>query len=148
MTITGQSQGDIKGSVTTKGHEDSIEVYSYTHSIVVPRDPATGQATGKRQHKPLTITKPLDKSTPLLYHALTTSETLREWKLDFFRIQNTGTLELFFTIELSNALITDITSRGSIYGSTESISFVYQKITWIWADGGITAEDDLRTSAV
>jgi len=27
-------------------------------------DAASGQATGKRQHKPLTVIKPIDKSTP------------------------------------------------------------------------------------
>ncbi len=29
-------------------------------------DAASGMATGKRQHKPLTITKELDKASPLL----------------------------------------------------------------------------------
>ena len=38
--------------------------------------PATGLATGKRQHKPFTITKELDKSTPLLMRAIYTNETL------------------------------------------------------------------------
>jgi type VI protein secretion system component Hcp len=30
------------------------------------RDPASGLPTGKRQHKPLFITKQIDKATPLL----------------------------------------------------------------------------------
>lgn len=32
-----------------------------TYAIVSPRDPASGQATGKRMHKPITITKELSK---------------------------------------------------------------------------------------
>lgn len=32
--------------------------------VVVSRDAASGQATGKRMHKPFTITKELDKSSP------------------------------------------------------------------------------------
>jgi Type VI secretion system effector, Hcp len=35
-------------------------------SIVSPRDPASGLPTGKRMHKPITITKELDKSSPML----------------------------------------------------------------------------------
>jgi hypothetical protein len=35
--------------------------------IVSPRDSASGLPTGKRQHKPLTITKELDRSSPLLF---------------------------------------------------------------------------------
>jgi hypothetical protein len=35
--------------------------------IVSPRDSASGLPTGKRQHKPIVITKELDKSSPLLF---------------------------------------------------------------------------------
>lgn len=38
-------------------------------SSVSPRDAASGLPTGKRMHKPLTITKELDKSSPMLYNA-------------------------------------------------------------------------------
>ena len=34
-----------------------IDVTGFTESVTSPRDLASGQATGKRQHKPLTITK-------------------------------------------------------------------------------------------
>lgn len=37
-----------------------------TRWISQPRDAASGLATGKRQHKPVTVTKPVDKATPLL----------------------------------------------------------------------------------
>lgn len=33
------------------------------------QDAASGQPTGKRQHKPLSVTKPVDKATPLLMKA-------------------------------------------------------------------------------
>jgi Type VI secretion system effector, Hcp len=35
-------------------------------SVVSPRDAASGLPTGKRQHKPMVITKELDKSSPVL----------------------------------------------------------------------------------
>lgn len=37
-----------------------------TISINQPRDAASGLPTGKRQHKPVSITKPVDKASPLL----------------------------------------------------------------------------------
>lgn len=40
---------------------------SLSHSVVSPRDAANGLATGKRTHKPMTITKRLDKSSPQLF---------------------------------------------------------------------------------
>lgn len=50
--------------------EKGVAVSSSTalsHSIKSPRDAASGLATGKRQHKPMTITKQLDKSSPQLF---------------------------------------------------------------------------------
>ncbi len=43
-----------------------------SHSIKSPRDAASGLATGKRQHKPMTITKELDKSSPTLFSLVVT----------------------------------------------------------------------------
>lgn len=40
---------------------------SLSHSVVSPRDAASGLATGKRMHKPMTFTKRLDKSSPQLF---------------------------------------------------------------------------------
>jgi type VI secretion system secreted protein Hcp len=87
LKLKGQTQGDIKGSVTQKGREDSIMVIAYSHEVVSPRDAASGLPTGKRQHKPLVITKELDKSTPLLYQCLVTNENIPTWKLEFGRLR-------------------------------------------------------------
>jgi hypothetical protein len=37
-----------------------------TISVNQPRDAASGLPTGKREHKPVNITKPMDKASPLL----------------------------------------------------------------------------------
>ncbi|MBM4377221.1 MAG: type VI secretion system tube protein Hcp, partial [Deltaproteobacteria bacterium] len=74
LKLTGKTQGEIKGSVTQAGREDSIMVIAYNHEVVSPRDAASGLPTGKRQHKPLTVTKEIDKSTPLLMNVLTNNE--------------------------------------------------------------------------
>jgi type VI secretion system secreted protein Hcp len=60
LVLKGQKTGEIEGSVKQKGHEGAIEVISYNHTIVSPRDSASGQATGKRQHKPIILTLELD----------------------------------------------------------------------------------------
>ena len=39
---------------------------SFLFSTVCQADSASGMATGKRQHKPITITKPVDKAMPIL----------------------------------------------------------------------------------
>jgi type VI secretion system secreted protein Hcp len=79
------------------------------------------------------ITKELDKSSPLLFNALTTNENLTKVVLTYVR-QGTAVA----TVTLTNASV----SHYDAHGQSESWSFTYQKITWTWLDGGITAEDD------
>ena len=62
VKVEGQTQGHIKGSVTQKGREDLIMVLATTHSVVSPRDMATGLSTGKRQHKPIRSRAYVDQS--------------------------------------------------------------------------------------
>lgn len=153
--ITGTKQGAIKGSVIQKGREGSIAVIAVEHSIVSPRDPASGLATGKRQHKPFVITKEVDQSSTFLHEALTSNEALKDVTLEFWQPSNpgvsaTGTERKYYTVKLENASIAGIRhvmpnnkvpelARQAAY---EEISLVYSKITWTGADGA-TSTDDL-----
>ena len=83
LSITGVKQGlitagtftqDSVGNTYQQGHADQILVQAFSHQVVVPRDPQSGQPTGQRVHKPLMISKVFDKSSPLLFSALTSGE--------------------------------------------------------------------------
>jgi type VI secretion system secreted protein Hcp len=125
MNITAASGNAYPGPMILNG---------MSHEIVSPRDAASGLPTGKRQHKPLTITKEIDKSTPLLMRAIFTNETLPAVELTLDRADGTH----IATVKLTNAQVADHLQQGS----TETVSFTYQKITWTWIDGGISATDD------
>ena len=150
-----QKQGQIKGSVTQKGREGWILVYGFHHEIVSPRDAASGLATGKRQHKPLSITKEIDKSTPLLYQAFVNNENFSEVILRFFTsdLKVAGKEIQNYTIKLINANIISIVddmannkiAENAKLPILEIISFSYQKIEWTWTDGAITATDSWET---
>ena len=156
VNLKGQKQGDIKGSVTQKGREGKIQVIAVSHDIQSPRDPASGLPTGKRMHKPFVITKELDKSTPLLFSALVNNENITELEVQFWRPSATGAEQQHYTIKLTNANIASVSSRMPNnknpdlmkYETYEEIAFTYQKITWTWVDGGITAEDDWESPVV
>ena len=149
LTATGQVQGAIRGSVTKKGFEDTIEVLGVSHEVLSPRDAASGLPTGRRQHKPIVVTKPVDKATPLLASALTTNENLTSVKLAFLRLDRGSRKEVqYYTIELVNASIAGIEMERPADGThepREHVSFTYQKVLWTWQDGGVTAEDDWVT---
>ena len=138
LNIKGQKQGAIKGSVTQKGREGKIMVIAVNHEIISPRDPASGLPTGKRMHKPFTITKELDKSTPLLYNVLVNNENIPDWELQFWRPSATGAEQQHYTVKLTNANIASINFRLANnkhpdlmkFAEYEEIAFTYQKIEW------------------
>ena len=155
LKIKGQKQGLVKGSVTQKGREGKIMVISAHHEVISPSDPASGMATGKHMHKPFVIAKEVDKSSPVLYTMLVNNENITEWELQFWTPSHqggtgSGTEKQHYTVKLTNARITDIGFRMLNnknpdlvkYAEYEEIAFTYEKIEWIWTDGGITAQDD------
>jgi FG-GAP repeat protein/type VI secretion system (T6SS) effector Hcp len=63
--VNGDGRADV--AVSSKNSAHATEAAASTSSsanVQAPRDVATGQASGKRQHQPLTITKSVDKATP------------------------------------------------------------------------------------
>jgi type VI secretion system secreted protein Hcp len=153
LDLEGQTQGKINGSTTQAGRENTIEVIAFSHEVVSPRDAASGLPTGKRQHKPITITKQVDKSSPLLMNALVNNENIPKWKLMFWTPSPSGQEVQHYTLELVNASIAGI--RGEMLNNKypenmphkerEHVAFCYQKIIWTWTDGGVTAQDDWET---
>jgi type VI secretion system secreted protein Hcp len=149
MEVEGEQQGNIEGSSNVQGREGAIIVYAFGHSINIPRDVTSGLPTGRRVHAPFKILKEFDKSSPKLYRALTTGELLTKVTVKFYRISPEGQEEHYFTIELENAIIANISpsmpttflSANEPYRHMETVSFVYQNIKWTWVPDGVESED-------
>ena len=158
--LVGQKSGQVKGGVTQKGRESSIAVIAVSHSIVSPRDPASGQPSGKRMHKPWVFTKELDQATPILFNMLATNENITSAVFKFWAPQikagsGVGAEVQNFTVTLTNASIASLDfHQANIrhpdlvkFAEYEEVALTYQKIEWKWVDGGITAIDDWEAAA-
>jgi type VI secretion system secreted protein Hcp len=163
MTIEGATQGDITAgamSETSVGisfqedHEDEILVQAFSHNIVIPRDPQSGQPTGQRIHQPMKITKVFDQASPLLFQALTTGERLTSVEIKWYRNTAEGALEHYFTVELEDAIIVDIVAfmpncldpSQAHFTHMEEVSFTYSKITWTHEAAGAMGSDNWRAA--
>ena len=150
MWVEGENQGPIEGSSDLPQREGAIIVYAFGHSLNVPTDPQSGSPSGNRLHGPFKILKSFDKSSPKLYHACATGERLTEVTLKFYRISGAGQEEHYFTIELQNAIIVNISpsmpttflQANEAYRHMETVSFTYMRITWTWEPDGIESQDD------
>lgn len=144
LTLTGKAQGAIKGNVTATDREGAIALLSVGYEISTPFDATTGQASGKRQHKPIVVTKAIDETSPNLLKALVANEVLTTVKIDFWR-SAPETAAPYFSITLTNAIAADVTLNSSTEAATseiEQVQFVYQKIVWTWTASGTSAQDD------
>ena len=139
----------IEGESIISGRENSITVLGYSHSINNPFDLTTGQTTVV-QHSPLRIMKSIDKSSPKLMEKCVTKVIIPSVILRFY-YEPVGSN--FYTIELTNALVTSYQGFGTTISNEvprETVSFTYASIKWIYTEydemgnpkGNIEAQDD------
>lgn len=140
LNLEGLNQGQITGSSTIPGR-GTIAVNSYKHNIAIPIDPATGLPTGRRVHGSLTISKYIDKSSPLLIQALIQGELMKTFELGFYRILSSGEIEKYYVITLQNAMVLSYSTESP---NAETFSFSYDRIIWDWLPDGISTQDDNR----
>jgi type VI secretion system secreted protein Hcp len=142
--ITGKVQGTLTGAVTAQAFNGQIQVHSVEFGVGSPYDVATGLAIGKRVARPVKITKPFDRSSPLLHTSAVTNEALT---VNISYIVEGQGHKSYATLNLTNAMIRDFQNDTSADGTgTETISFTYTKVEFTWTDGGITSADDWSQS--
>ena len=137
-------------SQTSLGRENSIECLYFDQRCVTARQAGSGMATGRRQYEPVLIRKRIDKSSPLIFKALTENQVI-EADFKFFRPNpaGDGTTEQFYTISIKLARIASVREYVPFIldpGSAnqpplEEVTMVFQRISWTYTDGGVTHED-------
>jgi type VI secretion system Hcp family effector len=115
------------------------------NAAAAPRDVATGQMSGKRQHSDISIVKAVGDSSPMFARALSTGEVLTSVDFTFFH----GTAEkpeIYKTIHMTNVMVSSIKPLPSSGGgkSMESITFTAEPQNIVAKDknGNKSAMDD------
>ena len=151
VTIEGTKQGKFRGESPRDGHQDKIACISYSYTLKSPRDAATGQASGKRQHQPVTITKEWGASSPQFFQACVSNEVLKSVLFEFIRTNSDGKEDVYQTVTLTNASISEFKQFTSDAGRAQGdvheldeISFTFQTISIRNTAGKTAAGDDWR----
>jgi type VI secretion system secreted protein Hcp len=150
LTIKDDQGSNMTGGSMVKGREGTIEVIQMSHEVNLPTDPHTGTPSGARTHGALVFVKAIDQSSPLLFKALTTAQTLTEATLRWYKRDAAGKEQEYFTETLENAHVTGVKTfmpdtkdlGKEQYLHQEEVSLVYEKITWKYVDGNIEHTDD------
>lgn len=140
---------DIKGSVDVEDREGSIELIGFSHGLNLPVDSANGKITGTRSHSPVMFEKEFDSSSPYLYKAVATGQTLKSAEIRFYHINDAGQEVSYFVITMEGVKITGVNpgvpntklAGNAQLNHMESVSMMYDKITWRYIDGNIQYSD-------
>jgi type VI secretion system secreted protein Hcp len=140
----------VSGEVIRKGMENAIECLSYEQAAHTARDASTGMATGRRQYEPLKILKRIDRTSPLLWKALTQNQVV-DGSFRFYRPGAGGTLQQFYTVEIQQGRVASIKQSSPDVMSPEAqrlpameeVTFVFSTIRWTFVEGGVQHEDSL-----
>jgi len=110
LKLKGQKQGEIKSDTAStpasQATASNIPILDFDLALVSPRDASSGLPTGKRMHKPISIRREIDTTSPKLLQAMNTAEAFTSFVL----VQpEPGVAGGTITVTLTNAHITAIT---------------------------------------
>ncbi len=153
VTIVTQGGTRLSEETVRGGQQGKIEGIKFLYQVGSPRDLATGQATGRRQHSPITFTKEWGAASPQLVQAAVTNEVLRSVTFEFVKTNPTGKEIIYETITLTNATVASIkryiaTPTGSEQPdprALEDVSLTFQKIEIKNTVAGTASMDNLAT---
>lgn len=146
MTITGALQGLISAGCSTQdsignkcqaGHRDQIMVLAFDHSL------SNLDNVSRALHRPVYLTKFIDKSTPLLAQALDSRERV-ECDLTFFRTSAAGLQERYYSVRLGGGLIVqqNVAMPHAVLLNEqepqEHLAIRYREISWVHHAAGTT----------
>ncbi|MEO6397266.1 MAG: type VI secretion system tube protein TssD [Tepidiformaceae bacterium] len=158
IKMEGAKQGVFTDETADKGQ--GSRGLGFDETVTAPRDLASGQATGKRQHSPIVITKEWGAASPQLFEALISNETLKTVQFVFY--EPTGGSEIrnakpFFTIKLTNASVSKIEKYENFNAAghqdadderfLEDVSFTFQKIEMVHVASNNAASDTWNSVA-
>ncbi len=151
VTVEGTKQGKLKGESLRAGHPDALTGISFHYAVSSPRDVATGQASGRRQHQPVVFVKEWGAASPQLFQAMVTNEILKSVLFEFVKPDEQGQELVYYRITLTNASISQIEQylNGDPEPPTvdprslEKISLSFQRIEIENLEANTSATDDL-----
>src|ERR1700722_1872311 len=122
----------IDGESTTKDHKDEISINSFSVGAQGSQNvgsQSSGAGAGKVSIQSFSITKTLDKASPLLFQAAATGQHFKDATLSFTRKAG-GKEQTYLKFDFQNVLISSVQDGSSGGGApTEQVTFAFQKVS-------------------
>jgi type VI secretion system secreted protein Hcp len=131
VDIKGTKQGQFPGDVPPaelKAHPHEIAALSLAYETEVPRNPQTGQATGKRIQKPVMFTHDVSAATPDLFQAAATNEVLTTVTITVWKADPNGMMSAHYTLTLTDAIVTSLRQFTEENILMEEVALTFRKM--------------------
>ena len=122
----------IEGESTQKDHKGEIQIDSFSvgaQSSQSIGSQSSGAGAGKVSIQSFSITKTLDKSSPLLFQAAATGKHFKDATLSFSRKAG-GKEQTYLKFDFQNVFVSSVQDGSSGGGQpTEQVTFAFQKVS-------------------
>lgn len=128
----------LAGTLTVEGGKEKLEaedVQGVSYGVASPRDAASGQATGRRQHKPFCVSLVPSAGTPFWFSTIATGQTLKTVTVEHGGIR----------FKLTNASVSELTFSDTADKDWQRVCFVFQGIEVSHPKSGKTATDSPKS---
>ncbi len=106
--------GQVIGQLTVPSlGTGSMPIVGFATGTISPRDPATGLATGKRQHKPVTIRRAIDGWDPAVLTKVAQGSAFPTVIVELQRPDANGAMQTYATYTYTNAVPSSVEDSGA-----------------------------------
>ena len=145
LWLEDENGSPIVGSCMMPTRHGSIELKSFSHGVTIPVDPSWGKLTGTRVHRPITIIKEFDQTTPLLYRTVCEGRVMKKGIIKMYHILESGIEAEYFNIVMENVKFPTVapflTPNGMSSTHLETLELRYEAISWKYTEGNIIYRD-------
>lgn len=128
----------VDGECEDRDHKGWIEILSYSHGVAMPtghsQSSAGARTTGRCDHQDFTISKYMDKATPVLNLACSAGQHYKTVTVELFRATTDGGSPVKYMEYIMTEVILSSISTGASSSDIpmETISFNYATIKWTY----------------
>ena len=125
-----------------------FESYSFSAANIGSQASGSGAGAGKVTFNPFSITREIDKASPVLFKACITGQLIAKVTLELLPAVQKGTAVPFLVVALKDVFVSAISEAGNVHGGIplEEIVFSF-RIFQVTVDG-VTAGYDIDLGKV
>jgi len=125
-----------------------FESYSFSAANIGSQASGSGAGAGKVTFNPFSITREIDKASPVLFKACITGQLIAKVTLELLPAVQKGTASPFLVVALKDVFVSAISEAGNVHGGIPLEEIVFRFRTFQVTVDGVTAGYDIDLGKV